>query len=271
MKLRQLWWHHTRLPLIAFVLLSSVFATSFADVAIARMMFFDPAHMRWIGAGSWWANDFLHTGGRWFIRALVAIAGALWIASCMERDLRALRRPAAYFIMAVSLSVGAIGLLKLITNVDCPWDLSEFGGRFPFVELFGDRPDTLRQGHCFPAAHASSGYALVALYFMFRERSRAIAKLGLTLGVAFGLLFGLAQQARGAHFASHDVWSAFLVWVVALSVYVFMFKARLWNVRQGIQAGHARNDAAVAVGELAIGGRVDVHGRAGGFAGAAPQ
>jgi membrane-associated PAP2 superfamily phosphatase len=266
MKLHQLWWHHIRLPLVCFAVLAGIFATTFSDIAIARTMFFDPAHMRWIGDGSWWVNDFLHSGGRWLIRGLAAAAAALWIASWMQGNLGALRRPAAYFVVAAALSIGTVGLLKLITNVDCPWDLSQFGGRFPFVELFADRPDTLRQGHCFPAAHASSGYALFALYFAFRERSWVMAKLGLALGGTVGLIFGLAQQSRGAHFASHDVWSAFLVWVICSSIYVFMFKARLWDGRQGLHAGYALNETSVAAGGLVIGGHIDVHGRTGGLA-----
>ena len=43
-------------------------------------------------------------------------------------------------------------------------------------------------------------------------------------GLSTGLAFGLAQQARGAHFVSHDLWSAFLVWTLTLSVYAFAFR-----------------------------------------------
>lgn len=198
-------------------------------MTIARIFFFDAAQARWIGADSWAVNELLHTGGRWAIRAVVALALACWIATFVERDWRALRRPATFFTIAAVLSLGVVGLLKTLTNVDCPWDLAMFGGRFPFVELFADRPDALRVGRCFPAAHASSGYALVALYFTFRERHSVLAKLGLGLGVLTGLTFGLAQQARGAHFVSHDLWSAFLVWTITLSVYAFAFRGRLWE------------------------------------------
>lgn len=225
----EIWWRYSRTPLLVFVLLASALATTWADVAIARTFFFDASQMQWIGASNWWVNQFLHTGGRWAIRGVVAIALALWVATCLDCDLRELRRPAACFVVSVVLAVGVVGLLKTITNVDCPWDLTEFGGAYPFVHLFSDRPDALRYGRCFPAAHASSGYALVALYFVFRERSRLLARLGLGLGVLTGLVFGIAQQSRGAHFLSHDVWSAFVVWVISLSVYAFMFKARLWT------------------------------------------
>ena len=33
------------------------------------------------------------------------------------------------------------------------------------------------------------------------------------------MLFGFSQQLRGAHFLSHDVWSAAICWLTALGVY----------------------------------------------------
>jgi membrane-associated PAP2 superfamily phosphatase len=243
------WWAHLRAPLALFALLAAVFATTPLDVAIARSVFFDPAHAQWIGTGSWVINDLVHTGGRWAIRALIAVSLALWIATYVDPDRRAMRRPAAFFTISMLLSIGVVGLLKTLTNVDCPWDLTLFGGRFPYVELFADRPDALRVGRCFPAAHASSGYALLALYFTFRERHAGLAKLGLALGLLTGLTFGLAQQARGAHFVSHDLWSAFLVWTVTLSVYAFAFRARLWDC----SAYDASNEGSVAARQLTPG------------------
>jgi membrane-associated PAP2 superfamily phosphatase len=236
-------------PLVVFVVLALVFATTPLDVAIARAAFFDAARAQWIGAHSWTINELLHTGGRWAVRVLLAIVLSFWIATWADRDWRALRRPAAFFLISALLSIGVVGLLKTLTNVDCPWDLAPFGGRFPYIELFGDRPDALRPGHCFPAAHASSGYALLALYFTCRERHAGLAKLGLALGSMAGLAFGLAQQARGAHFVSHDLWSAFLVWTVTLSVYAFAFRARLWDC----SVHDATNEGSVAARQLASG------------------
>jgi membrane-associated PAP2 superfamily phosphatase len=229
LNLRQFWWRHARVPLVAFVLLAGVFAATSIDRLIAHALFFDSIDMRWIGAQSWWLNQFLHTGGRWFIRAIVAAALALLIATWLRHDLRWVRRPAAYFVLATVLSIGIVGLLKVTTNVHCPWDLAEFGGKFAFVELFAHRPQGVHPGQCFPAAHASSGYALLALYFVFRERNALLARLGLALGIAGGLIFGIAQQARGAHFVSHDLWSVFLVWMISLTIYTFVFKTRLWD------------------------------------------
>jgi membrane-associated PAP2 superfamily phosphatase len=44
------------------------------------------------------------------------------------------------------------------------------------------------------------------------------------LGFALGLggVFGLAQQLRGAHFLSHDVWTLMICWLIALALYLPM-------------------------------------------------
>jgi membrane-associated PAP2 superfamily phosphatase len=225
----QLWWRHARWPLWAFVAAALLFAMTHTDVTIASTAFFDATGNQWRGAGNWWIDDVVHTGGRWAVRLVAVLAFALWVATFLERSLRGLRRPAGYLAVAIVATVGSVGLLKTLTNVDCPWDLQAFGGSFPYVNLFATRPVDLRHAQCFPAAHASSGYSLMALYFVAYERSRKRAIAGLAVGVLLGLVFGIAQQARGAHFASHDLWSAFLAWIMSLTVYAFAFRARLYH------------------------------------------
>jgi membrane-associated PAP2 superfamily phosphatase len=235
---RQIWWREVRWPLLAFALLAPLFGTTDLDVTIATTFFFDATSGRWIGSHNWWVESFIHTGGRWAVRGIIAVGIAIWMTSFADSRWRSLRRPAGYFVIAAVLSVGIIGVLKTVTNVDCPWDLSIFGGRFPLVQLFANRPDDLRAGSCFPAAHSSSGYALIALYFALRERSRVLARIALFIGIGCGLVFGLAQQARGAHFMSHDVWSAFLVWLIVASTYTVGFARRLYaSSSSGVKDG----------------------------------
>lgn len=269
------YWRHLRTPLLLFALIAPLLASTSIDPTVAHALFFDEAHSQWVGGSSWWTNELIHRDGSWLIRSLVAFATVVWASTWLRprphgcgngaegRDpraprLRELRRPALYFIVSVALSVGLVGLLKSLTNVDCPRDLTEFGGAFPFIHLFQHRPEALRHARCFPAAHASAGYALLALYFVLRERSRRAARIGLASGLVLGLIFGLAQQSRGAHFVSHDVWSAMLVWTVSLSLYTFVFKARLWNRPQW-----ECNEASAAAPRLPVDGDADLPHRAG--------
>ena len=245
-RLSAVWWREVRLPLALFAPAVTLFAVSHADVHIARAFFFDPVHARWIGTGSWLAGPFMHTGGRWAIRAIVAAAALLSGVSSFVERLRPMRRPAAYFVVATVLSIALVGVLKSVINVDCPWDLIPFGGHYPVIALFADRPDALRAGHCFPAAHASAGYALMALYFVFREREPLLARMGLAIGVGTGVVFGIAQQSRGAHFLSHDLWSALLVWITVSFVYVYGFRSRLYSSEFTTSTSAAGTQAAPA-------------------------
>ena len=255
------WWKHARLPLVLFLLLAILLGTTSIDVGIARTFFFDAVQTRWIGAGNAWIEQGIHTGGRWTVRALVALALVVW-ARGINPSWRDLQRPAGYFALSTVLALGLVGLLKQLTHVHCPWDLTLFGGRYSYAHLFAARPDRLHAGHCFPAAHASSGYALFALYFVFRERSAALARWGLMVGICVGLVFGLAQQARGAHFASHDVWSAFVCWMVALTTYTWAFDAQVWNrtseSSERAQSGPWPREASGAARQLVSGSSVDL-------------
>lgn len=261
------YWRHLRAPLVVFVLLAALLATTTLDISIAHALYFDEVRSRWIGASSWWTNELIHHNGTWLVRIVALLALVLYATTWVRPRLHELRRPTLYFFVAIVLSVGLVGLLKTLTNVDCPRDLTEFGGSFPFIHLFEHRPTELRHAQCFPAAHASSGYALLALYFVFRERSWLAARLGLAAGVLLGLVFGIAQQSRGAHFVSHDVWSVMLVWTVSLSLYTFAFKARLWNQASSDRSQWESNEVSAAARRVPVDGTVDVPRRAGAAAG----
>lgn len=260
------YWRHLRAPLLLFLPLAVLLTSTTLDTSIAHALYFDEVQSRWIGAASWWTNQLIHRDGAWLMRSVAALALGLWIAAWVQPRLHQLRRPALYFFVSIVLSVGLVGLLKTLTNVDCPRDLTEFGGPFPFIHLFEHRPEGLRHARCFPAAHASSGYALLALYFLLRERSRIAARFGLAAGLSMGLVFGIAQQSRGAHFVSHDVWSAMIVWTVSLSLYTFAFKARLWKAAP-IRSQWECNEVSAAARRLPVDGTVDVPPSAGATAG----
>jgi membrane-associated PAP2 superfamily phosphatase len=214
--------------LLAFVLIEILGV----DRRLAHAVYYDEVTRRWLGAGTgdWWAHRLVHDGGRWCVRAIAAAALAGWALSFAWRRARPWRRTAGFVFMALLLSTGIVGLLKIATNVDCPWDLSEFGGDRPYVTLFGDRPDDLPRAECFPGAHASSGFALVCFYFAWRDRARRRARWALAGAIAVGVLFSFAQEARGAHFLSHDLASAALVWTIQLGFYAATLGRRATTV-----------------------------------------
>ena len=219
---RQLFWrHHLWWPLLAFTLCLGALEVFSLDRPLARDWFFNVHSGHWLGAGNgeWWARGVLHTGGRWVVRGLAALALAVWGLSFAVLRLREWRRPAGFVVLAILLATAIVGGLKAITNVDCPWDLAGFGGDNPYVTLFADRPDALARAQCFPGAHSSSGFALLCFYFAFRDRSQRLARWALGGAIAVGVAFSIGQEARGAHFLSHDLTSAAIVWFVQLALY----------------------------------------------------
>ena len=224
------WLRHAYLPGFAFICLAWAGACSDLDIAVESAWAFDAAIGQFIGAGAgeWWTKDLLHTAGGLVMRTAGAGIVLSWITAWRRPSLAHWRRAASYTVAATAAAVAIIGLLKATTNVDCPWSLDLFGGSRPYVHLFADRSDALPRARCFPGGHSSSGFMMFALYFALRERNRTLARLALTLALVIGALFAFGQQARGAHFLSHDLWSAAIVWFTCLGIYVGIYRGRLW-------------------------------------------
>lgn len=142
-----------------------------------------------------------------------------WLRALASEHGRAWRRPLGYLVLSTLLAVTLVAWTKRWSNMDCPWDLLRYGGARPFVGLLQVRPIGLQRGVCFPAAHASAGYAWLALYFFLGVVQPRWRACGLLAGAGLGLLFGLSQQLRGAHFVSHDVWTFAICWATAAGLY----------------------------------------------------
>jgi len=125
-----------------------------------------------------------------------------------------------WVFVAMLIASTAISILKHFSVHACPWSLLLYGGTQPLIPLFGHLPSGAEPGHCFPGGHASGGFALIAFYFAFRDTEPKLAKVGLTAGMVLGFAMGWAQMMRGAHFMSHNLWTAWIVWIILLVLYL---------------------------------------------------
>lgn len=157
----------------------------------------------------------VHEGGRAVSAAAWIGVLIAWLATAWSPRLRALRAPLGWLLATTLLAAVLVALAKAQTNMDCPWDLVRYGGDRAFFPLFSTRPADVPRGACFPAGHASGGYAWLSLVFFLRETRPDWQRAGFALAVAAGLTFGVGQQLRGAHFLSHDLVTAALCWLVA--------------------------------------------------------
>ncbi len=125
-------------------------------------------------------------------------------------------RELVYLMICLGLFPALIGGLKKISGLHCPSELSRYGGEHEFRRLFSPRPANSQElGHCFPAGHASGGFALLGLYFV--ARTNLEKKGGLFVGLGLGWAMGLYQMLNGAHFLSHTLVTMILAWIFTLS------------------------------------------------------
>jgi membrane-associated PAP2 superfamily phosphatase len=116
---------------------------------------------------------------------------------------------------------------KAISSRHCPWDLDEFGGLVPYSHLLEPLPDGVKPGHCFPAGHASTGFALMAFYFAAYALARPrAARHALLFSLAAGSVLGFGRVLQGAHFVSHVLWAGIFCWMVMLLLYRALLPGR---------------------------------------------
>jgi membrane-associated PAP2 superfamily phosphatase len=197
---------------------------------------------RWALRKSLLLTRFLHAGGKALSILAWCTAAGMAIAACIRPGGRPLRRPLVVLLSSVLLSTLLVSALKHATGMDCPWDASVYGGSHPYFTLFDARPPGIRPSGCFPAGQASAGYAWVALYFFFASVRPAWRRIGLATGLGAGLVLGIGQQLRGAHYLSHDLWTLAICWFVALGLYRLSIR---WMLTRAALGAHRDVQAAV--------------------------
>ncbi|HSV79159.1 MAG TPA: phosphatase PAP2 family protein [Ramlibacter sp.] len=206
---------------LALLALALAWDASGADLPLARLAG-SASGFPW--REHWLLTEVLHEGARRFAWLLaVGLCRAVW----WPVDPLARLPFAARLRLAVSALAGvlAITLLKAASSTSCPWDLAQFGGVAHLVSHWSAQADG-GAGRCFPAGHAASGFSFAAGYFAFETEDPPLARAWLATSLGTGLLLGLAQQWRGAHFMSHTLWSAAVCWCTAHAI------AAAWPLRR---------------------------------------
>ena len=159
----------------------------------------------------WFLVRVMHEGARdlgWLVLALLAV-GIRWPMGMLRRLDAAERWQLA---ASALIALGVVSLLKGWSATSCPWELAEFGGVAHYVSHWTLGSLDGGGGRCFPAGHASAGFAFLGGYLALRRDHPRAARWWLAGSLAAGLVLGGAQQLRGAHFMSHTLWTGWLCW-----------------------------------------------------------
>jgi membrane-associated PAP2 superfamily phosphatase len=207
---------HAINPFVIFLIVVYLALVLRMDMTIADFVYAWQGNV-WRYKEAFLLENVLHKGGRSFVVLLYVLTLLAFIASFFVEKLRIYRKGLAYVLLAVGLSSGLVSVLKSLTQVSCPWKSARYGGK-ELVDFWFEGG-----GNCFPAGHASGGYAWIALTFFNAVYFPALRRAGLWFGLGLGLVFGIAQQIRGAHYVGHDVVSLAISWFVALGLALAMF------------------------------------------------
>ncbi len=166
--------------------------------------------------------------------SLVIFGGRLKLTALVRLQL-------GWAFLGMILSTFAVAAIKSQSMHACPWDLTDFGGKFLYYPLLANLPNGAASGHCWPGAHASGGFALMAIYFAFRQTKPLFACSSLVISLILGFVMGWAQMIRGAHFLSHTLWAAWVVWLVLvlLNLCYSPNKKREKNPQQSLIFSHS--------------------------------
>ena len=202
---------------LLFLLTMSVFSVLNVDFTLADF-FYRLQGSTWAWKDTFLAQGVIHKGGKW-LSLLMGIATLILLILSFSFDcLKEYRIPLLYLFSSTLISTLLVATIKHLVSMECPWDLIRYGGVRGFIGLLDIRPPSLPASACFPAGHASAGYAWIALYFFCASVWPRWRWTGLAVGLGLGLAFGFAQQLRGAHFLSHDLWTLMLSWTVSFSL-----------------------------------------------------
>jgi membrane-associated PAP2 superfamily phosphatase len=197
---------------------AAVALAALAALLLWELSGWDLSLSRWYGSASgfawrdaWLTSTLLHEGGRALAWALMALLVVDAVRPLVRGPARAARWRGIAMTLACLLVVPTI---KRATHSSCPWDLAEFGGIAAYVPHWIAGVADGGPGHCFPSGHAVAAFGFLSGYFVLRDVRPRVAHAWLAAVCVLGLVFGWAQLARGAHYLSHTLWSAWLCWLI---------------------------------------------------------
>jgi membrane-associated PAP2 superfamily phosphatase len=197
----------------------ALFEFTHLDLAL-QDQFYDAAARRWlVDATNPLGRIAFYDGPKVLIIATAVAVLVFAAGPARWRDRLRFARRDLWVALLVLITVPALaGWGKSVSNIFCPSEIRRYGGDVPYIRLCEPYPadDTpARKGHCFPAGHASGGFALLGL--MWLRRTRAWRLGGLALGLGVGWWMGGYQMLKGAHYLSHTLTTMLLAWIVLLA------------------------------------------------------
>ena len=176
----------------------------------------------------WALAELNHRYVKYVLIAVYLSYGIAWLMSFYSEKFKPRRWEFGYFFIMVMLATSTIAILKSQSAHACPWDMAVATTQGILWDL------SATAGHCFPGGHASSGFALLVGYFIYRTTRPKRAYFFLLAALILGFAMGWAQMMRGAHFLSHTLWTGWIIWGLNVMAYA-LFADRLVKAEKTVE------------------------------------
>ncbi|MBV5320871.1 MAG: phosphatase PAP2 family protein [Sulfuricurvum sp.] len=213
---KQLW-----VSAIALTLSVIFFGLSGTDIWVQNH-FYNPLENKWLLDRDEPILKFIFYDG---IKRLIIILNVLVLIGLIlwwkKPFLAQYRRGLVIVVLSAIFVPLVVGSFKALTNLPCPKNLEIYGGNYPHTCVWEKYPSTFCQEgkiKCWPAGHASGGFALLSLIYLFRTRKAKI--LAGSVAMAIGWSMGSYKMLIGDHFLSHTFITMVMAWfIISLIVY----------------------------------------------------
>lgn len=210
---------HLWVSAAALIIAVVFFGVSGTDIWVQNH-FYNPVNHTWILDREDPVLSFIFYDG---IKRLLIIVNVLILFGLIigwKKPFLSRYRKGLLIVLLSSIFVPVIvGSLKATTNIPCPKNLEIYGGVYPHTCVWEKYPSTFcnqKRIKCWPAGHASGGFALLSLYYLFRKRrTKMIAVWG---AMALGWSMGTYKMLIGDHFLSHTVITMIMAWLIISAI-----------------------------------------------------
>lgn len=136
-----------------------------------------------------------------------------------------LQKKLLFLILALITIPLVVAMLKHYSPIYCPNHINNFSGGHIYIsplKIFSEEIFFNNNGKCFPAGHASGGFALISLYFVMP--TKRLKHYALIFSLLLGWIMGLYQIAKGAHYLSDTLVTLAIAYLISISLKSLLLK-----------------------------------------------
>ena len=207
--------------LTSFLLLFCIIFFAYSDIDIfVQDYFYDFNNKTWILDSHAQPYRFIFYDGIKKLLIIVAVILLVSLAFIQKSKLiNEYKKGIIIVVLSAILVPLTVGTLKKYTNMPCPESEIRYDGKYPKTkvwEAYTKEFQNMNRCKCWPAGHASGGFALLSFFFLFKSRRNKNIALVVAISVAWSM--GIYKMMVGDHFLSHTIITMVLAWLIILII-----------------------------------------------------